>query len=104
MHHQRAWRAAQPMRAAYADLRDSAAARGIEFSLSFEDFERFAIASDYLRRKGPFADSLTVDRIDNLQGYVPGNIQALTRAANSRKRNTIDVMRPRVDSSWRKVA
>lgn len=96
----RAWRAAQPLRAAFATLRDHARARGIEFVITFEDFERFARETEYVERTGPFAQCLTVDRIENDRGYVPGNIQALTRAKNAEKRMKHDAVRMRAGYSW----
>ena len=92
------------MQAAYSTLRDHARARGIAFTITFADFEQFARESDYLERTGPFAACLTVDRIDNLIGYVPGNLQPLTRAANSEKRAKQDQIRMRAGFSWKEAA
>lgn len=33
----------------------------------------------------PKSSDLTIDRIDNTKGYVPGNVQAISRAANNFK-------------------
>lgn len=88
------------MRAAYAQLRDHARERKIPFAISFEDFQKFARKSRYLDRRGPFAMCLTVDRKNNLRGYEPGNIQPLTRSANSVKRSKQDMMRMRCGMSW----
>lgn len=100
----RQWREANPLQAAFATLRDHARARGIEFSISFEDFREFAELSDYVERKGTTAQALTVDRRDNLRGYVPGNIQPLTRAENSVKNAKHDAHRMRQGNRWRNLA
>jgi hypothetical protein len=92
------------MQAAYAALRDHARARGIEFRLTLEQFERFARATAYLEQTGPFAACLTVDRVDNLRGYVADNIQPLTRSANSVKRCKQDERRMQAGYAWRAAA
>ena len=101
--HMRAWRANRPMQAAYATLRDHACERGIVFTISFEEFEDFALKAEYIDKKGPWAGDLTVDRIDNLKGYVSGNLQPLTRARNSEKRAKYDAIR-RGKMKWRAAA
>jgi hypothetical protein len=88
------------MRAAYATLRDHARERGIEFTIGFPEFEEFARQSDYLGQKGLGGDCLTVDRIDNLRGYVSGNIQPMTRSENSVKRCKFDAMRQSCGYVW----
>lgn len=102
--HQRAWRERRPMQAAYATLRDHARGRRIEFAIPFAYFSRFASRTRYVERTGLYAWCLTVDRIDNLRGYVPGNIQPLTRAANSEKRMKQDACRMRAGMEWRCAA
>ncbi len=89
----RAWRKNRPYQAAFASLRGNAKARGIEFTLTFDYFYAFAKATGYVERKGATRDCLTVDRIDNLRGYAPGNIQSLTRAQNSEKWARYDEVR-----------
>lgn len=88
------------MRAAFAALRDHARGRGIEFTITFAEFEAFAVQSEYIEKKGNHREGLTVDRIDNLKGYVPGNIQPMTRARNSEKRAKFDAMRMRMGFAW----
>ncbi len=97
----RAWRAANPFQAAFATLRDHARGRGIPFTISFNEFREFAERSDYIILKSNKADGLTVDRKDNLLGYVPGNIQPMTRSENSVKRCKQDMMRMQAGYSWR---
>lgn len=93
-------RANNPMRAAYCALRDHARARGIVFTIGFEEFETFALQCDYINSKGPFAHSLTVDRDDNRLGYIPGNIKPMTRAENSRKHMRRDQVRMECGMAW----
>lgn len=95
------WRENSPMRAAYVRLKSHAAGRGIEFRISFRHFECFAIKSELIEKTGATADSLTVDRRDNLKGYVIGNIQPLTRARNSEKRAKHDEIRMRKGFAWK---
>lgn len=45
----------------------------------FAAFSKFALANGY-------ADSLTIDRIDNDKGYYPENCQWITKSANSKRR------------------
>ena len=49
-----------------------------KWQLSFENFERWALANGY-------NDTLTIDRINNNEGYMPQNCQWLTLAENSAK-------------------
>ena len=89
------------MRAAYNALRDHARARGIDFALPFDVFEAFAVKSNYLNKTGLNGDCLTVDRIDNLKGYVEGNNQPMTRAKNAEKRFKRDAIRAKAGNRWR---
>lgn len=93
-------RAKNPMRAAWRSLKDHAKARLIPFRLPFVIFKRFALETDYLNRKGNGAHCLTVDRINNLRGYTPRNIQPLTRAENAMKQARRDEIRMRCGMAW----
>lgn len=94
------WRKNNPMRDAYLRLKSHARNRHIEFTITFEYFEKFALKTKYLNEKGPFGYSLTVDRKDNLLGYVPGNIKAMSRAKNSEKRCRHDQIRMERGYAW----
>lgn len=94
-------RAANPMWAAWRQLKDHAKARGIPFRLSLYVFRRFALQSDYLNRTGPNGHCLTVDRIDNKKGYLPRNIQPLTRAENAIKQARRDAIRMKAGFAWK---
>lgn len=107
MHDTRRKRKKNPMRAAYRNLKDHAKARksdfwpnGIPFRLTFPSFRYFALRSDYLNRTGNGGHCLTVDRIDATKGYVKGNLQPLTRIANSIKKAKIDAIRMKAGFSW----
>jgi hypothetical protein len=98
--HQRKFRERNPLSAAYAKLKWSAKRRGIEFTITRVQFECFCKLSGYLEKTGNEGHSLTVDRKDNLKGYVPGNIQPLTRARNAEKRMKFDAVRYRAGYRW----
>lgn len=102
--HIRAWRAANPMRAAFRALKDHAAARDILFTITFSEFREFAEQCDYVDLKSNTARGLTVDRIKNTKGYVPGNLQPMTRSENSVKRAKYDQRRMESGFSWMRRA
>lgn len=73
------------MKYAFSVLRNNAKRRNVEFTLTFEQFEKFCIKYDYLAGKGKTKESYSIDRIDNSRGYVEDNIAILTLSENSRK-------------------
>lgn len=81
----RKWRAENPMRASYMNLRSNAKRRGKIFTITFEYFTQFAIETDYITGRGKTKDSFTVDCIENDLGYVPGNIRSIPLIDNARK-------------------
>lgn len=97
----RRYRKKNPIRYAYRALKDHAKARGIPFTITLEYFRKFALASDYLNQKGLAGHCLTVDRKNNLRGYVKGNIQPLTKSANCIKRAKHDEIRMGAGYAWR---
>lgn len=73
---------------------DNAKSRGIEFSLTLNDFRNLLLKKRCaytgvnltLHRQGsPTNSDLTIERIDNFKGYVKGNVIAVCSAANSVK-------------------
>lgn len=88
------------MRAVYRALKDHATARGIYFSLPFPYWRRIALRSDYLNRTGLNGHCLTVDRKDNLKGYVQGNVRFITRIENSEKQARRDAIRMTAGMRW----
>jgi hypothetical protein len=82
----RQFKARNPLRYFWLCLKSGAKRRGKEFALSFEDYREFALSTGYFERKGKGADCLSIDRIDNNEGYTRENIRAITLAENTRRR------------------
>jgi hypothetical protein len=80
----RQWRAKNPVKASYRQLRRSAQKRYIAFDISLYDFTVFCIETGYIWFLQQGYD-VTIDRKDPLKGYTKGNIQILTRADNTAK-------------------
>lgn len=74
-----------PLKYSFNKLKQRAKERGKAFSLTYAEYEGFAIKTDYARLKGKTSLSLSIDRVDNSRGYEAGNIAALTLRENSRK-------------------
>lgn len=83
----RAQREANPIKAAFFDLRTNAKRRKILFDLTFEQFEKFCIETTYMIGKGKTKDSYSVDRKIESLGYTEGNLQVLTLSENTKKEN-----------------
>jgi len=81
------YRQRNPIRYAYHTHKDNAKRRGIEFSLTFEQFKAFAVEYNLIVNKGKTKQSLTIDRIDCNRGYMIDNIQAMSLSDNSTKGN-----------------
>ncbi len=84
----RLWRARNPMRDAFNNLRHSAVRRKIPFGLTLSDFEAICVSTGYLQKKGNYGDCLHIDRIKNHLGYTPDNIRVITCTENIAKGNT----------------
>lgn len=83
----RKWRLANPKRY----LLSGAKQRGLECTITEKDFEipsHCPVLGVPLQFGTPYAPSL--DRIDNTRGYVPGNVQVISRKANLMKNNASD--------------
>jgi hypothetical protein len=91
----RRWKKRYPLRYSFNKLRNRARERGHAFSLTFEEYEEFAISSGYAARKGKTAESFSIDRIDSTQGYYRDNIRCLTLSENSSYHN-----KPREDDPF----
>jgi hypothetical protein len=85
----RRWRAANPLRYLWKNLRGHAKARGITFTLTFEEWVTFCISTGYHLKVGPKAEAATVDRIDPRFGYHADNIRMLTHAENSARQDAL---------------
>ncbi len=54
------------------------------FTLTFADYEAFAIESGYDKLKGKFKTALSIHRREDSKGYEPGNLVAISLGLNSR--------------------
>jgi hypothetical protein len=84
------WRAADPVRAAFVNLRTNAKRRGVLFTIQLEDFRDWCVKVDYIGMAGRSSASYTVDRRHNDIGYHLDNIQVLTKRDNVIKFFTYD--------------
>lgn len=80
----RRFKAAFPLKYSFNLLRNRARHRGHDFSLTFAEYEAFAIKTRYGRLKGKTALSLSIDRENPARGYHADNIRAVTLAENTR--------------------
>lgn len=94
----RKYRENNPERCVYLNLKSNAKRRGKEFDISFDDFLKFAIDTDYFKKRGIKKKSLHIDRIDESRGYTIDNIQTLTNSNNVKK-----YLRYRYDEYERKM-
>jgi hypothetical protein len=72
------------MKYSFGKLKHRAKERGHEFSLSLEDYEKFARETGYAELKGKTKHSLSIHRKNNSRGYHMDNISAVTLSVNSR--------------------
>jgi hypothetical protein len=79
-----------PIRRCFRNLKSNAKRRGKVFELTFEQFEEFAIRTDYINKRGIMPDGYTIDRRDNSKGYTIDNIRILPNKDNVQKYLTID--------------
>lgn len=74
------------MRYLWKNLKGHAKARGIEFTITFPQWEEFCRRTEYHIHHGRQANGLTVDRVDGAHGYHHWNIQVLTNSENAGKK------------------
>lgn len=86
----RLFRANNPARDAYRQIKERAGRRGQIFKITFEQFLQAIEGTEYLARRGRGIDELHLDRKKVELGYVPGNLQVLTTAENLRKQREVD--------------
>jgi len=84
------WRANNPIRNAYTQIRSSAGKRKIPFLITFKEFKRFIEDSDYLQQSGRDPNDSTIDRIDAEKGYQVGNLRVISNGENVWKWNAYD--------------
>lgn len=88
-HYSDYWAKKNPVKYAFFNLKKSAKRRGKEFTITYEDFEKWATEVDLIKKHGKTAISYHIDRIDNSKGYTPDNIQLLTNSDNVKKEHQI---------------
>lgn len=71
--------------AVYSAKREDARKRKIGFFITFEEFVKFIVDTEYMLRKGRRKFDLTIDRVIPQLGYRAGNLQILTNQENARK-------------------
>ncbi len=74
-------------------IKKSAKKRHLEFTLNLVWFRAWVIGTGYMDLRGRESASLNIDRIDNLKGYTPDNIQVLTKKRNVEKYHYEDAKR-----------
>lgn len=79
------WAHRNPIKYTWMVLRNNARRRKKAFSLTFEEFKKFALANGYIEGKGIYPNSLTIDRRLNDEGYHINNIRVITNSENSTK-------------------
>ncbi len=79
------WKAKNPLKYAYYNLKYNAGKRKKYFDLTLEQFEKFCVETLYLVGKGKTKFSFSVDCIKNELGYTDGNLQVLYLTDNASK-------------------
>ena len=79
------WRLNNPMKHAYNSLKSNAKARGKDFDLTFDQFKKFAVKTDYMNMRGRTGQAYHIDRIHEEEGYTEGNLQTLKNVDNIKK-------------------
>lgn len=75
----------------YRNIRKRAAKAGIEFTIDYDDIHIpetcpiFGVPFNFAGARGNTDYSPSIDRIDSSRGYVPGNIQVISKLANCMK-------------------
>jgi len=82
-HYLQYWRARNPIKYAYNNIKNRANQRGRIFDLTINEFKEFCLKTGYISSKGITKDSMTIDRIDPSKGYTKDNIRAITKSENS---------------------
>jgi hypothetical protein len=86
-HYRRRRKELDPVAERYAQFKSKSKARGIENSVTLDEFRSFAKRTGYIHVKGRRGQNATIDRICNVHGYHLWNMQLLTNTQNARKGN-----------------
>jgi hypothetical protein len=81
----RKYREKYPLKYWYDTLKMNAKRRRKPFTLTLEQFNEFCKRTGYGEKKGKTADSLSVDRIRDIDGYHANNIRAITLSENTKR-------------------
>lgn len=84
----RRWKANHPVSYAFAKLKFRAKERGHTFTLTLADFTALWNAG-LGENRGRNGHCHSIDRIDPIKGYEPGNVQILTVSENVRRRYAV---------------
>lgn len=79
------WREKNPIAYVYNNLKKSAKKRKYDFTITLKYFTKLVIKEKLMENRGRSAESFTVDRIKNHLGYIPGNLQIMTKSDNTKK-------------------
>lgn len=86
----RLFRANNPAKEAYRQIKDRAQRRNQIFELTFDEFLEAIEGTEYLTRRGTGIHELHLDREKVHLGYVKGNVKVITAAENLRKLHEVD--------------
>ena len=86
-HAKEQWRLANPLHAAYDNLRAHARCRKIAFDLTLEEFTMLVEVTRYLDDKGNERHCLHIARRESTLGYTLSNLQVITATDNVAKGN-----------------
>lgn len=90
----RLYRANNPAKEIFRQIKDRAQRRNQIFELTFAEFMAEIEGTEYLTRRGTGIDELHLDRIEVWRGYVKGNIRVITAEENLRKQHEVDYAEP----------
>ena len=86
-HYARKIRSTDPVYMRFNQWKSTSTQRGIENSVTLEQFRKFCQRAGYIVRKGMRGRNATIDRRCNVHGYHIWNLQLLSHRANARKGN-----------------
>jgi hypothetical protein len=90
----RLYRANNPAKEVFRQIKDRAQRRNQIFELTFDEFMSEIEGTEYMTRRGTGINELHLDRIEVWRGYVKGNIRVITAEENLRKQHQVDYAEP----------
>jgi hypothetical protein len=91
--HQALWNKANPCRYLLNNARSRASHAGLEFSITIEDITipdvcpYLQVPIKLILGEGKQDFNISLDRIDSTKGYIKGNVQVISKKANTMKSN-----------------